>query len=120
MAAGRKLHREGVNAAGVVCTWNGVVQNESKETSNEHVCGKKHQNNLVQLFYSFKREIKIYKKGENPNRVKTNDISMTESTTSFSIDWLATLPEDNKHLVWLIKTKGLRYREGVIDVIEII
>lgn len=35
-------------------TWNGVVQDEPKESSNEHVCREEHHDQLVQLFYSFK------------------------------------------------------------------
>lgn len=36
-------------------TWNSVVQDEPKESSNEHVCCEEHHDHLVQLFYSFKR-----------------------------------------------------------------
>lgn len=32
-----------------------VVQDEPKESSDEHVCCEEYNNHLVQLFYSFKR-----------------------------------------------------------------
>lgn len=34
-------------------TWNSVVQDEPKESSNEHVCCEEHHDHLVQLFDSF-------------------------------------------------------------------
>lgn len=36
-------------------TWNSVVQDEPKESSNEHVCCEEHHDHLVQLFDSFKQ-----------------------------------------------------------------
>lgn len=36
-------------------TWNSVVQDEPKESSNEHVCCEEHHDHLVQLFDSFQR-----------------------------------------------------------------
>lgn len=35
-------------------TWNGVVQDKTKEAPDEHVCCEEHDNDLVQLLYSFK------------------------------------------------------------------
>ena len=63
-----------MGAACVVCTWNGVVQNESEETSNEHVGGKKHQNNLVQLFHSLKKE-RRYINNNNTFFTRSNKVS---------------------------------------------
>lgn len=36
-------------------TWNSVVQDEPKESSNEHMCCEKHHDHLVQLFDSFQQ-----------------------------------------------------------------
>lgn len=36
-------------------TWNSVVQDEPKESSNEHVCCEEHHDHLVQLFDSFQQ-----------------------------------------------------------------
>lgn len=36
-------------------TWNSVVQDEPKESSDEHVGREEHHDHLVQLFHSFQR-----------------------------------------------------------------
>lgn len=41
-------------------TWNSVVQDEPKESPDEHVCCEEHHDHLVQLFYSFKQRRLTY------------------------------------------------------------
>lgn len=46
-------------------TWDGVVQDETEEASDEHVRREEHDDDLVQLLYSFQRKKeRINKLGE--------------------------------------------------------
>lgn len=41
-------------------TWNSVVQDKPKESTNEHMGGEKDNNHLVQLFYAFKQRQHVF------------------------------------------------------------
>lgn len=44
----------------ILPTWNSVVQDKPKESTNEHMGGEKDYNHLVQLFYAFKQKQHVF------------------------------------------------------------